>query len=144
MSDPPLNMLLVDDDRVDVRAVQRALRKAQVPHRLTIAGNGLEALDALAALRDDELGAPPLVLLDLNMPRMGGLAFLDALRDDPNLERTVVFVHSTSSAQHDVEGAYARHVAGTEDHGWGLWRLLSLSLWERRYFAGRGSAAALA
>ena len=112
MSDPPLNMLLVDDERVDVRAVQRALRKAQVPHRLTIAGNGLEALDALAALRDDELGAPPLVLLDLNMPRMGGLAFLDALRDDPNLERTVVFVHSTSSAQHDVEGAYARHVAG--------------------------------
>ena len=102
MSDPPLNMLLVDDDRVDVRAVQRALRKAQVPHRLTIAGNGLEALDALAALRDDELG----------VPRMGGLAFLDALRDDPNLERTVVFVHSTSSAQHDVEGAYARHVAG--------------------------------
>ena len=128
MSDPPLNMLLVDDDRVDVRAVQRALKKARMPHRLTVAGNGHEALAALSALREAEQGSPPLVLLDLNMPRMGGLAFLDALREDPLLGQTVVFVHSTSSAQHDLEGAYARQVAGyfVKSDGEGLSALLDM------------------
>ncbi len=56
--------------------------------------------------------SPCLVLLDLNMPRMGGIEFLDELRRDPLLRRTLVFVMTTSSAEEDRVRAYDRNVAG--------------------------------
>ncbi|PTX74345.1 response regulator receiver domain-containing protein [Sulfitobacter mediterraneus] len=58
-------------------------------------------------------GLPPyIVTLDLNMPRMGGLELLDALRADPELSRVVVFVFTTSDTPQDVRSAYDHNVAG--------------------------------
>jgi CheY-like chemotaxis protein len=53
-----------------------------------------------------------LILLDLNMPRMGGLEFLAELRSDPELRRSIVFVMTTSAAEEDRFRAYDSHVSG--------------------------------
>jgi CheY-like chemotaxis protein len=101
---------LVEDDKVDVMNVQRALKKANVANPLHVAGNGLEAL---AMLRDGRV--PPgrrLVLLDLNMPKMNGIEFLRELRKDPDLQKTSVVVLTTSNADRDKVDAYQLNVAG--------------------------------
>jgi CheY-like chemotaxis protein len=108
-----VNILLVDDDEVDVQSVKRAFRKAKIENPVTIAHNGL---DALAILRGEN-GQPPLphphvILLDLNMPRMNGLEFLEELRKDPMLRNRVVFVLTTSADERDKAGAYDKQVAG--------------------------------
>ncbi|MGB3294657.1 MAG: response regulator, partial [Phormidesmis sp.] len=80
------NILLVEDDKVDVMNVQRSFKKANITNPLYVASNGVEAL---AVLRDElETVKMPntrrLVLLDLNMPKMGGIEFLETLRADDN------------------------------------------------------------
>lgn len=110
MDERMLHLLLVEDDKVDVMNVQRALKKANVANPLHVAGNGLEALEML---RDGRV--PPgrrLVLLDLNMPRMNGIEFLRALRKDPELHNTSVVVLTTSNDDRDKIEAYELNVAG--------------------------------
>ena len=55
---------------------------------------------------------PFIVTLDLSMPRMGGLEFLEQIRKDPVLKKTVVFVVTTSDSPDDIESAYGQNVAG--------------------------------
>ncbi len=105
-----LHLLLVEDDKVDVMNVQRALKKANVSNPLHVAGNGLEALEML---RDGRVPAGRrLILLDLNMPRMNGIEFLRELRKDPELHNTSVVVLTTSNAERDKVDAYQLNVAG--------------------------------
>jgi CheY-like chemotaxis protein len=110
-----LHILLVEDDEVDVMNVQRAFSKHAITNPLYMASNGLEAL---AMLRGSN-GQPPavphgrrLILLDLNMPKMGGIEFLQALRADPDLALTPVVVLTTSNQDRDRVEAYRLSVAG--------------------------------
>ena len=104
------NILLIDDDQVDVKNVQRAFKKANIANPLFVAGNGLEGLEVL---RGDEMPKERrLVLLDLNMPRMNGLEFLRAVRADPELQHTPVVVLTTSNDDRDRIDAYNLNVAG--------------------------------
>ncbi len=108
--DRQTNILLVEDDEVDVMNVQRAFKKNNIANPLHLAGNGL---DALELLRSGQM--PPnrrLVLLDLNMPRMGGIEFLRELRADPELRGTPVVVLTTSNDDRDRVEAYNLNVAG--------------------------------
>lgn len=110
-----LNILLVEDDQVDVMTVQRAFKKNNLlkDHQLFIANNGLEALKLLKG--ESETKIPPenrLVLLDLNMPKMGGIEFLQELRDDETLKSTSVIVLTTSDEDRDKVEAYKFNVAG--------------------------------
>lgn len=108
-----VTLLLVDDDQVDVRGVTRALRKKGVDNPIVVAKNGLEALDLLRGENNQEkLQKPYLVLLDINMPQMNGLEFLETLRNDQNLSDTIVFILTTSDDERDKFTAYAHHVAG--------------------------------
>jgi CheY-like chemotaxis protein len=108
-----VSILLVEDDEVDVRAVQRALRDLKILNPLTVATDGIDALDILRGQNGRErLKSPYLILLDLNMPRMGGIEFLDELRRDSELTRSLVFVMTTSGDEEDRFRAYDRHVAG--------------------------------
>ena len=110
MSVKRLNILLVDDDAVDVMNVQRAFKKGNVHNALYVASDGGQAL---AMLRDGTVpGSNRLILLDLNMPRMNGLEFLQALRADPELSATPVVVLTTSNDDRDRVQSYAHHVAG--------------------------------
>ena len=110
MSDRVLNILLVEDDEVDVMNVKRAFERNNVSNPLFVAGNGLEGLDIL---RGDEMPKERrLVLLDLNMPKMNGIEFLQALRADPELAATPVVVLTTSNDDQDKIDAYNLNVAG--------------------------------
>jgi DNA-binding NarL/FixJ family response regulator len=69
-------------------------------------------MEALEILRNGEVPHPYIILLDINMPRMNGLEFLEALRADPELTHAVVFVLTTSKSDEDIIAAYREHVAG--------------------------------
>jgi len=106
-------VLLVDDDEIDVMAVTRAFKTLRIPNPVVVARDGMEALDILRGTNGrDRLPPPYLVLLDLNMPRMGGVEFLTELRDDSELCQTIVFVMTMSVAHGDRVRAYHKNVAG--------------------------------
>lgn len=105
-----LNILLIEDDRVDVMNVERAFRKADLTNPISVAQNGLEGLEKL---RSGEVALERLlILLDLNTPRMNGLEFLRELRSDDALSHIPVVVLTTSNAERDRVNAYALNVAG--------------------------------
>lgn len=109
----PATILVVEDDEVDFMAMERAFRQQKVANEVVAARDGLEALQIL---RGGD-GRPPLekpyiILLDLNMPRMNGFEFLEALRKDDALRSAVVFVLTTSKSDEDRARAYAANVAG--------------------------------
>jgi CheY-like chemotaxis protein len=113
MKGNPLTILLVDDDKVDVMAVKRSFRELKIANPVVVAHNGIEALDRLRGQNGHpKVPSPCLVLLDLNMPRMGGVEFLDRLRRDEALRSTLVFVMTTSGAEEDRTRAYNMNIAG--------------------------------
>lgn len=103
------HILVVDDDEVSVLAIRRAMDQHDLKTPLTVARDGLEALELLQA---GTVPKPRIVLLDINMPRMTGLEFLAAIRQDPKLCRLVIFVMTTSDAPQDMFEAYAHQIAG--------------------------------
>lgn len=107
----PLSILIVDDDLGDQLMIKRALERGKIENRIFIANDGIQALEML---RDEnsELSWPYVVLLDLNMPRMDGLEFLDEIRADPELQKAIVFVLSTSESDKDMLAAYSKIIAG--------------------------------
>jgi CheY-like chemotaxis protein len=115
MEDKRLNILLVEDDEVDIMNVQRAFKKNNISNPLFCASNGLEALDMLRG-KDGQPSVIPyyrrLILLDLNMPKMGGIEFLQQLRADPILQSIPVVVLTTSDQDCDRADAYKLNVAG--------------------------------
>mgnify|MGYP003580040239 CR=1 FL=1 len=104
-----INILLVEDDEVDIMNVQRAFRKNSINNPLFIARNGLEALEML---RGGKIPKPHVIILDINMPKMNGLEFLQEVRSDENLKRISVFVMTTSNEDSDKINAYNLNVAG--------------------------------
>lgn len=115
MEERMINILLVEDDEVDVMNIQRAFKKSNISNPLFVASNGLEALEMLRREGDHTPQIPPtrrLILLDLNMPKMGGIEFLHELRADPKLRMTPVIVLTTSNQDRDRVEAYQLNVAG--------------------------------
>ncbi len=104
-----INILLVEDDEVDVMNVKRTFKKNHITNPLIVKHNGVEALEAL---RNDEVSFPCIILLDLNMPKMGGIEFLKEVREDERLKKITVFVMTTSNQDNDKVDAYNLNVAG--------------------------------
>lgn len=119
-----VHVLLVEDDLVEQRALQRAFRQRQMTNALRIAENGRDALDILhGSGGQTPLQRPYLILLDLDLPVMDGFEFLRRLRADPEHRDAIVFVCTTSREEEDRARAYAHHVAGylvKSDAGTGL------------------------
>jgi len=111
MTGAPVTILLVEDNDVDVEAIQRGFRKQRIANTIRVAPDGVAALELL---RDPTTPFPRpfIVLLDINMPRMNGIELLQELRRDPELRDTVVFVLTTSNADEDKVEAYRLNVAG--------------------------------
>lgn len=107
-----VTFLIVDDDDVAVMGMQRAIRKLELSNPIEVARNGEEALSKLRSRDEGIIQKPYIVTLDLNMPKMGGLQFLEEVRRDAELQDAVIFVVTTSDAPKDITSAYARNVAG--------------------------------
>ncbi len=103
-------ILLVEDDSVDAMTVRRALKEIGSTRLLAHQVNGEEALNHLRAVADDEL--PGLILLDLNMPRMNGLEFLEHKQADDRLRDIPVVVLTTSTNARDIERSYELDAKG--------------------------------
>jgi CheY-like chemotaxis protein len=115
MEDNVINFLLIEDDEVDVMNVRRAFKKNNILNPLHVAANGLEALAMLRGNSTDSSVIPLtrlLILLDLNMPKMSGIEFLQELRADSDLKGIPVVVLSTSNQEQDRVDAYQLNVAG--------------------------------
>ena len=114
MNAKAVNNLLVEDDLVDVMNVKRAFKKNNINNPLFVAENGAEALEMLRGEKNTELvkSPPRIILLDLNMPRMGGIEFLKELRADEKLKNISVFVMTTSNEDNDKVEASRLNVAG--------------------------------
>jgi CheY-like chemotaxis protein len=104
-------ILLVEDDRVDIMTVQRALRKINVSNPLYVARTGVEALGMLRGDGFPKIEpTPSLILLDLNLPKMGGIEFLKELRADPQLRDMQVKVLTSSNEPRDRAAAFEYEV----------------------------------
>jgi len=105
-----IEILLVEDDPGDVRLTLEALKGAKVTNRLSVVGDGIEAL-AFLRRAGKYAGAPgpDLILLDLNLPKMDGREVLAEIKADPDLKRIPVVVLTTSHDEQDVLQAYNTH-----------------------------------
>jgi CheY-like chemotaxis protein len=126
----PLSILLVEDDDGDAFAIQRAFQKSQIANDMQRACDGVEAMEMLTGTNGREKVSSPYVLLvDINMPRMSGIEFVKALREDEALRRSVVFIFTTSNRREDKAAAYSYNVAGyivKSTDGWDFQDLLKL------------------
>ncbi|MGB0965900.1 MAG: response regulator [Litorivicinus sp.] len=105
--------LLVEDDEVDIMAMKRAFRQHKIANDLVVTQDGMMALEVLNGTHATiPRPSSAIVLLDLNMPRMNGHEFLDAIRQDERLKSLVVFVLTSSAHDSDIQQAYSNHVAG--------------------------------
>lgn len=103
----PVEVLLVEDNPGDVRLTQEALKDGRVYVNLTVASDGVEAMQILK--RNAPHGGkarPDLILLDLNLPKKNGREVLEEIKADDNLKRIPVIVMTTSKAEQDIHRAY--------------------------------------
>lgn len=106
-------ILLVEDNPDDEALALRALQKSKITVDVTVARDGVEALEQLQI---DETGSPAperslpeIVLLDLKLPRIGGLDVLRRIRENERTRHLVVVVLTTSVERQDLENAYDLH-----------------------------------
>jgi two-component system response regulator len=106
----PIEVLLVEDDEGDVLMTREALAEGRIVNRLSVAGDGVEALDYLRrGGRHTDAVRPDLILLDLNLPKRDGRQVLSEIKGDPELRRIPVVVLTTSEAEEDVLRSYDLH-----------------------------------
>lgn len=102
------DILVVEDDIVDIMTIQRAVKQLGIPNHIIYRHNGLEALEYLNACDC----FPGLVLLDLNMPRMNGIEFLEVIRSKQEFATLPVVVLTTSQEQSDKMQSFNLSISG--------------------------------
>ena len=108
--DEPVPILLVEDNRGDVRLVKEALRECPVRTFLSVASDGEQALAFLHRRAPfGEAPRPRLILLDLNLPRKDGREVLLDIKHDPGLKTIPIVVLTTSKADDDILSSYENH-----------------------------------
>ena len=103
-----LNILLLEDDAIEVMKFNRVLNKLELNHKIIEANNGEQALDILknkAIIAD-------IIVLDLNMPRLNGIEFLNILKKDEVLKYIPSIILSTSANHKDMMECYKIGIAG--------------------------------
>jgi two-component system, response regulator len=104
-----LELLLVEDSPNDAELTMRALKNGGLANKLVWVKDGKEALEYLFCEGDyaDRVGtAPRLVLLDLKMPKLGGMEVLAAVKADKRTKRIPVVIMTSSQEEKDVAQAY--------------------------------------
>jgi CheY-like chemotaxis protein len=102
-----VNILVVEDDEIDVKALLKAFQKLKIANPVTIAKDGVEAWEVLQTLP-----RPFLIITDINMPRMSGIELVKKIRGDARFRDSIVFILTTSTDESDKLDAYDLNVAG--------------------------------
>ncbi len=103
-----VNVLLVEDDDGDAFLLKEAMNKTQFENVLHHCHDGLEAQ---SFLQDQASPRPDFILLDLNMPRMGGLEVLKWVKEHDDLKDIPVGILTTSSAEDDISQSYKNYAS---------------------------------
>jgi two-component system response regulator len=104
-----VEILLVEDNDADAEMTTRAIRKGNIVNRLVRVRDGVEALEFVfreGAYSNRNGGNPRLILLDLKMPRLGGIDVLRRLKADESAKTIPVVVFTSSDQERDVVDSY--------------------------------------
>jgi len=102
-----VNILVVEDDEIDTKALLRAFKRLRIANPVTVAKDGVAGWEMLQTM-----ARPFLVIMDINMPRMNGLELLHKIRADAKFHDSIVFILTTSRDEQDKFDAYDLNVAG--------------------------------
>ncbi len=106
----PVTILLVEDSLQDIEITRRAFAKGRVRNDLIVVRDGEEALDYLyrrGKYQDPASSPRPgMILLDLNLPKMGGLDVLQRIKKDESLKSIPVIVLTVSQREQDIVRSY--------------------------------------
>lgn len=105
-----VHILLVEDNEGDILLTKEAFEESKVKTNISVARNGMEALDFLFRRGDfSHVQRPDLILLDINIPVFNGHEVLEKIKTDATLKKIPVIILTTSSNQKDIERAYQNH-----------------------------------
>ena len=104
-----MKILVIEDDKIAQLGIKKIFDAAEFPVQITLAENGQQGIDALKKNPSD---LPDVILLDLNMPLMNGLEFLQAVDQDDVLKYIPVVVHTTSDNIADIQNCRKLNVSG--------------------------------
>ncbi len=104
-----IDILLVEDNPLDAELTMRGLKSQKVANTITWLKDGAEALDYVFrrnayAGRTDK--GPRLILLDLKMPRVGGIEVTRALKSDERTKRIPIVIMTSSKEEGDIANSY--------------------------------------
>jgi chemotaxis family two-component system response regulator Rcp1 len=106
----PIEILLVEDNKGDIRLTLEALQESKVHNNISVVNDGVEAL---AFLRREskytKSPSPDIVLLDLNLPKKTGLEVLTEIKIDENLKHIPVVILTSSKDEEDILKTYTHH-----------------------------------
>lgn len=102
------DILLLEDDVVDVMTIRRAMKQLGISNKLIVKDNGEKGLEYLKA--DEEL--PGIILLDINMPKMNGIEFLQEIKQNNDWSQIPIVVLTTSKNQHDKWETFKSGISG--------------------------------
>lgn len=101
------NILLVEDNRGDVRLIEEAFADRELPGKIHAVHSGSEALDWVLQRGDFASSPrPDIVLVDLNLPGISGHTILEEIKSDPDLQRIPVIVLTGSKSEEELNEAY--------------------------------------
>jgi two-component system response regulator len=109
-------ILLVEDNITDEKLTLRAFKKSGIANEIVVARDGVEALDYLFGTgnhegRDISI-QPAVVLLDMQLPKIGGLEVLRRVREDARTKLIPIVILSSSTQEEDLLSAYTSHANG--------------------------------
>ena len=110
VNDHPIDILLVEDDEADIKITLRAFEKAKIKNNISVVTDGQEAMDFVThqgKYHDrKKFSRPDLILLDINMPKLGGFEVLKKLKADPKFQFIPVVMLTSSRNEEDVLKSY--------------------------------------
>lgn len=107
-----LKILLVEDNPADQKLTVMALAKQPIKSDVDIANTAEDAAEYLQKAAENNGNLPDLIILDLNMPGMGGKELLRFIKNHEDLKSIPVVVMTTSDSDKDIGDCYALHADG--------------------------------
>ena len=109
-----VTIMLVEDDLGDQKLIKMSLKEQRIANTPVVTSNAEEAFEYLEKNKAQgcEAALPDLILLDLNMPGMGGKEFLRQLKADPELGAIPVVILTVSDSDKDILESFKLHAAG--------------------------------
>lgn len=105
-----IEILLVEDNPGDIRLTKEALKEGKIINNIHVAIDGVEAISFLKKENQfSDVPTPDLILLDLNLPKKGGIEVLTEIKKDETFKYIPVIVLTTSKSEEDILNSYDLH-----------------------------------